>query len=53
MARDEPLDGEPHGRGSRQAIVAVATFALLLAVFWMEFRDSPFAQPLRDRLFSV
>ncbi len=58
MTGVEPPDGDPRGRSSgqdspRQAIVAVAAFAMLLAVFWMEFRDSPFSQPLGAHIVSA
>jgi hypothetical protein len=34
-------------------IVAVGFFALLLAGFWVEFRDSAIAQPLREHIVSA
>jgi hypothetical protein len=37
----------------RESPVAVASLALLLAGFWMEFRGSRIAQPLQARIVSA
>lgn len=55
---DHPGDGL-HGRGSGWdqspaiRIVAVAILALLLASFWVEFRDSSIARPLQGHVASA
>jgi membrane protease YdiL (CAAX protease family) len=39
--------------GRRSRIATVVVFALLLAGFWAEFRDSTIAQPLREHIVSA
>jgi membrane protease YdiL (CAAX protease family) len=59
MGCDERPDDVPPGGGSGWdenpglRIAAVAMLALLLATFWLEFRDSAIAQPLQAHILSA
>ena len=48
-----PANGRDSSPGAGSRIAAVVVFALLLAGFWAEFRDSAIAQPLREHIVSA
>lgn len=48
-----PTNGRDSRQGAGLWIAAVVVFALLLAGFWAEFRDSAIAQPLQEHIVSA